>query len=174
MKGKRLPQDPLCGFGSQYPFATQAPMPLLRAYTSKTKATPERLLRGSTQLGVSVPKSSPVGKPLRLQSAKAEKTLRRIPKEPPSQGRFLGAAFFPGVSLQKQRNPEKIFTNDLAKPHSNTIVSQTNFNTPTSSSDTLPYTRLQQLQPPPAFRQQPPCRRHRRPRGQDQSHNPPS
>ena len=73
----------------------------------KNKSHPgEGVSKGNARLGVSVQKSSPVGKPLRLQSAKAEKTPGGYIRDLPA-GRSLMAAFFPGVSLQKQRNPDK-------------------------------------------------------------------
>ena len=60
------------------------------------------------------------------QKPKGRKNPRGILKGPGPQARSLEAAFFPRVSLQKQRNPEKILINDLAKLHPNTLMSKTN------------------------------------------------
>ena len=61
------------------------------------------------------------------QKPKGRKNLRGILKGPGPQARSLKAAFFPRVSLQKQRNPEKILINDLTKLHSNTSCQKTYF-----------------------------------------------
>ena len=76
----------------------------------KNKSHPgEGVSKGNARLGVSVHKKSPVGKPLRLQSAKAEKNLRGILKGPAPQSRSLKSVSFPGFLVRRQEIPKKIY-----------------------------------------------------------------
>ena len=69
----------------------------------------------------------PRGEAFAPSKRKCRKNPRGILKGPGPQARSLKAAFFPRVSLQKQRNPEKILINDLTKLHSDIFVSKTLF-----------------------------------------------
>ena len=134
--GRSVHRGDLAGGGSHRITAVGEPIRRWDAFAHHRKLVFVQSARGKGEAKKAAPQDACVhrggvmqdsyrGKHLRLLVRKCPSPLRRFSRTPFAKG-VLEAAFFPGVSLQKQRNPEKRI--NLIKPHFNTLMPQTSLN----------------------------------------------